>query len=164
MNVALIIQPSDKYTAPRRLSLFEPQNRPSPHPPGGIIMDTPMRTKTHRKTGIVARYPVTVFTADGFLEGVTQLINNRGALIRCRRPPRQHETATIRIQLSKRESLLVEAEVMMLHFSEPNENQEVVPLGMVVRFKNLSSISRKRLRRVIAKHYAKKVQRMTERN
>ena len=75
--------------------------------------------------GIVARYPVTVFTADGFLDGVTQQINSRGAFIRCRRPPRQHETATIRIQLSKRESLLVEAEVMMLHFSEPNENQEV---------------------------------------
>lgn len=53
---------------------------------------------------------------------------------------------------------------MMLHFSEPNENQEVVPLGMVVRFKNLSSVGRKRLRSVIAKHYAKKVQRLTVRN
>jgi hypothetical protein len=127
-------------------------------------MDTPMKTKTHPNIGIAARYPVTVFTADGFLDGVTQLINSRGALIRCRRPPRQHETTTIRIQLSKRESLLVEAEVMMLHFSKPNENQEVVPLGMVVRFKNLSSVGRKRLRTVIAKHYAKKVQRMTVRN
>jgi hypothetical protein len=127
-------------------------------------MDTPMKTKTYRNIGIVARYPVTVFTADGFLEGVTQLINSRGALIRCRRPPRQHETTTIRIQLSKRESLLVEAEVMMVHLSEPNANQEVVPLGMVVRFKNLSSVSRKRLRSVIANHYDKKIQRMTERN
>jgi hypothetical protein len=127
-------------------------------------MDTPMKTKTYRNIGVVARYPVTVFTADGFLDGVTQLINSRGALIRCRRPPRQHETTTIRIQLSERESLLVEAEVMMLHFSEPNANQEVVPLGMVVRFKNLSSASRKRLRSVIANHYAKKIQRMTARN
>jgi len=127
-------------------------------------MDTPMKTKTHQNIGIAARYPVTVFTADGFLDGVTQLINSRGALIRCRRPPRQHETTTIRIQLSKRESLLVEAEVMMLHFSEPNENQEVVPLGMVVRFKNLSSLSRKRLRNVVAEHYANKVQRMRVRN
>ena len=125
-------------------------------------MDTPMKTKTYRNIGVVARYPVTVFTADGFLDGVTQLINSRGALIRCRRPP--HETTTIRIQLSERESLLVEAEVMMLHFSEPNANQEVVPLGMVVRFKNLSSASRKRLRSVIANHYAKKIQRMTVRN
>jgi len=127
-------------------------------------MDTPMKTKTYQNIGVVARYPVTVFTADGFLDGVTQLINSRGALIRCRRPPRQHETTTIRIQLSERESLLVEAEVMMLHFSEPNANQEVVPLGMVVRFKNLSSASRKRLRSVIANHYAKKIQRMTVRN
>ena len=127
-------------------------------------MDTPMKTKTHRNIGTAARYPVTVFTADGFLDGVTQVINSRGAFIRCRRPPRQHETATIRIQLSKRESLLVEAEVMMLHFSEPDENQEVVPLGMVVRFKNLSSVGLKRLRTVIAKHYEKKVQRMKVRN
>jgi hypothetical protein len=109
-------------------------------------MDTPMKTKTHRDIGIAARYPVTVFTADGFLDGVTQLINSRGALIHCRRPPRQHETTTIRIQLSKR------------------ENQEVVPLGMVVRFKNLSSVGRKRLRSVIAKHYAKKVQRLAVKN
>jgi transcription elongation GreA/GreB family factor len=58
----------------------------------------------------------------------------------------------------------VEAEVMMLHFSEPDENQEVVPQGMVVRFKNLSSVGRKRLRTVIAKHYAKKVERMRVRN
>jgi hypothetical protein len=58
----------------------------------------------------------------------------------------------------------VEAEVMMLHFSEPNENQEVVPLGMVVRFKNLSSVGRKRLRSVIAKHYTKKVQRLAVKN
>jgi hypothetical protein len=58
----------------------------------------------------------------------------------------------------------VEAEVMMLHFSEPNESQEVVPLGMVVRFKNLSSVGRKRLSTVIAKHYEKKVQRMTAKN
>ncbi|MEJ2235661.1 MAG: PilZ domain-containing protein [Syntrophobacterales bacterium] len=123
-----------------------------------------MKTKTYRNIGIVARYPVTVFTADGFRDGVTQQINSRGALIRCRRPPRQHETTTIRIQLSKRESLLVEAEVMMVHLSEPNANQEVVPLGMVVRFKNLSSVSRKRLRSVIANHYDKKIQRMTERN
>lgn len=144
--------------------MFEHQIRPPPHPPGGIIMDTPMKTKTHQDIGIAARYPVTVFTADGFLDGVTQQINSRGAFIRCRRPPRQHETATIRIQLSKRESLLVEAEVMMLHFSEPNENQEVVPLGMVVRFKNLSSVGRKRLRTVIAMHYEKKVQRMRVRN
>jgi hypothetical protein len=123
-----------------------------------------MKTKTHRDIGIVARYPVTVFTADGFLDGVTQVINSRGAFIRCRRPPRQHETTTIRIQLSKRESLLVEAEVMMLHFSEPDENQEIVPQGMVVRFKNLSSVGRKRIRSVISKHYAQKVQRMKVRN
>jgi hypothetical protein len=58
----------------------------------------------------------------------------------------------------------VEAEVMMLHFSEPDENQEVVPLGMVVRFKNLSSVGRKRIRSVISKHYAQKVQRMKVRN
>ena len=58
----------------------------------------------------------------------------------------------------------MEAEVMMLHFSEPNENQEVVPLGMVVRFKNLSSVGRKRLRSVVAKHYAKKVKRLTVKN
>lgn len=123
-----------------------------------------MKTKTHRDVGIVARYPVTVFTADGFLDGVTQLINSRGAFIRCRRPPRQHETTTIRIQLSQSESLLVEAQVMMLHFSEPDENQDVVPQGMVVRFKNLSSVGRKRLRSVIAKHYAKKIQRMRVKN
>jgi hypothetical protein len=53
---------------------------------------------------------------------------------------------------------------MMLHFSEPDENQEVVPLGMVVRFKNLSSVGRKRLRSAIAKHYAKKVQRLAVKN
>ena len=123
-----------------------------------------MTTKTYQDIGIAARYPVTVFTADGFLDGVTQLINSRGAFICCRRPPRQHETATISIHLSKRESILVEAEVMMLHFSKPDENQEVEPRGMVVRFKNLSSVGRQRLRRSIANHYAKKVERMKTRN
>ena len=123
-----------------------------------------MKTKTYRDIGIAARYPVTVFTADGFLAGETHLINSRGALIRCHRPPRQHETATISIHLSARESILVEVEVMMLHFSKLDENQEVEPRGMVVRFKNLSSVGRQRLRRTIANHYAKKVERMRVRN
>ncbi len=123
-----------------------------------------MKTKTYRDIGIAARYPVTVFTADGFLDGVTQLINSRGAFISCRRPPRQHETTTISIHLSERESILVEAEVMMLHFSKLEENQEVEPRGMVVRFKNLSSVGRQRLSRTIANHYAKKVERMKTRN
>lgn len=123
-----------------------------------------MKTKTYRDIDIAARYPVTIFTADGFLAGETHLINSRGALIRCRRPPRQHETATISIHLSERESILVEAEVMMLHFSKLDENQEVEPRGMVVRFKNLSSVGRQRLRKTIANYYEKKVERMKVRN
>jgi len=123
-----------------------------------------MKTKTYRDQDIAARYPVTVFTADGFLLGETQIINSRGALIRCRRPPRQHETTTISIQFSEGESVTVEAEVMMLHFSEPDENQEITPRGMVVRFKNLSSLGRQRLRRVIANHYVTKVERLAAKN
>lgn len=123
-----------------------------------------MKGKAHPYPQVAARYPVTVFTVDGHQEGETQLINNQGALIRCQRPPRLHETATISIEISERESLLVEAEVMWLHFSSPGDNHDVVPRGMVVRFKNLTTMGRQRLRNVIATHYEKKVKRLAAKN
>jgi hypothetical protein len=40
----------------------------------------------------------------------------------------------------------------------------MAPRGMVVRFTNLSNVGRQRLRHVIAKHYEKKVKRLTAKN
>jgi hypothetical protein len=131
---------------------------------GGIILDTPMKVKRHPFPQVAAKYPVTVFTVDGHQEGETQLINNQGALIRCQHPPRLRETATISIELSERESLMVEAEVMLLHFHPHSDSHDVAPSGMVVRFKNLSSVGRQRLRTVIARHYENKLKRLAAKN
>ncbi len=123
-----------------------------------------MKGKGHVYPQVAARYPVTVFTADGHREGETQLITTQGALIRCQRPPRRHETTILKIKLSERESLQVEAEVISLYFPTTAANHEVAPRGMVVRFKNLSEIGRRRLRSVIAKHYEKKLKRLAAKN
>ena len=98
------------------------------------------------------------------MQGETRLINNRGALIRCHRPPRLHETATISIDISENESLMVEAEVVRLEFYELDNNDQVCPRGMVVRFTQLSTIGRKRLRKLIAKHYMMKLNRLAAKN
>ncbi len=117
-----------------------------------------MKEKIYQSLEVEARYPVTVFTAQGYLEGETQLINSCGALIRCQHPPALRETATVNIELSEDESLLVEAEVVWVDFSDSGQSQEIIPRGMVVRFMNLSTLSRQRLRNVVAKHYVKKVE------
>ena len=118
----------------------------------------------HRYSEVEAKYPVTVFTGAGHLEGETQLINHHGALICCQQPPGLHETTTVSIQFSEHESLLVEAKVMMLHFPDPDESHVTTPRGMVVRFESLSTVGRQCLRNVIAKHYAKKVKRLSPKN
>ena len=121
-------------------------------------MDTRIKEKIYQSSEVEARYPVTVFTAQGYLEGETQLINSCGALIRCQHPPALRETATVNIELSEDESLLLEAEVVWVDFSDSDQSQEITPRGMVVRFMNLSTLSRQRLRNVVAKHYVKKVE------
>jgi hypothetical protein len=113
---------------------------------------------------VAARYPVTLLTAEGHVQGETRIVSNRGALIRCQQPPSLHERATICIDVSERETLIAEAEVVRLEFYELDDNHEITPCGMVVRFTTLSTASRQRLRNIIAKHYAKKVQRLTAQN
>ena len=98
------------------------------------------------------------------MHGETRLINNRGALIRCHQPPRLRESATISIDISENETLLVEAEVVRLEFYELDNNDQVSPRGMVVRFTKLSTIGRKRLRNLIAKHYVMKLKGLAAKN
>jgi len=123
-----------------------------------------MNEKPYNYPAIKVRYPVTLLTSEGHVHGETRLINNRGALIRCHHPPRLHEAATISIDISENETLLVEAEVVRLEFYELDNNDQVSPRGMVVRFTKLSTIGRKRLRNLIAKHYVMKLKRLATRN
>jgi hypothetical protein len=123
-----------------------------------------MNEKPYNYPAIKVRYPVTLLTAEGQVQGETRLINNRGALIRCHHPPRLHEAATISIDISENETLMVEAEVVRLEFYESDNNDQVNPRGMVVRFTRLSTIGRKRLRNLIAKHYVMKLNRLAGRN
>lgn len=118
-----------------------------------------MNKKPHTYPAVNARYPVTIITAEGHVYGETQLINNRGALIRCQRPPRVHEAATISIEISPNETLMAEAEVVRLEFYELDNHEEISPQGMVVRFTNLSTIGRQRLSSMITKHYVNKIKR-----
>ena len=119
-----------------------------------------MNEKPYNYPAIKVRYPVTLLTAEGHVHGETRLINNRGALIRCHQPPRLHETATISIDISENETLMVEAEVVRLEFYELDNNEQVCPRGMVVRFTRLSTLGRRRLRSLIAKHYMMKLDRL----
>ncbi len=123
-----------------------------------------MNEKPYNYPAIKVRYPVTLLTSEGHVNGETRLINNRGALIRCHQPPHLHEAATMSIDISENETLMVEAEVVRLEFYELDNNDQVTPRGMVVRFTNLSTIGRKRLRNLIAKHYAMKLKRLAAKN
>ena len=123
-----------------------------------------MNEKPYNYPAIKVRYPVTLLTAEGHVQGVTQLINNRGALIRCHHPPRLHEAATLSIDISENETLMVEAEVVRLDFYEADQNDQVAPQGMVVRFTRLSTVGRKRLRNLIAKHYVMKLKGLAAKN
>ena len=82
-----------------------------------------MNEKSYNYPAIKVRYPVTLLTAEGHVHGETRLLNNRGALIRCHQPPRLHETATISIDISEDETLMVEAEVVRLEFYELDDNE-----------------------------------------
>ena len=123
----------------------------------GIILDKKMNEKPYNYPAIKVRYPVTLLTAEGHVHGETQLINNRGALIRCHRPPRLNEAATLSIDISEKETLMAEAVVVRLEFYELDNNDQMNPQGMVVRFTSLSTMGRKRLRNLIAKHYVMKL-------
>ncbi|MEJ2428353.1 MAG: PilZ domain-containing protein [Deltaproteobacteria bacterium] len=119
-------------------------------------MDTEISRKSHQYSIVEARYPVRMLTDEGTRLGEAHAISAYGAIIRCQRPLRLNEIATISIELSGERYLRTEAEAVWLEYNGQDGHNKSSPRGMVVRFKNLSTFDKQFLRDIINKHYLRK--------
>jgi len=122
---------------------------------GGIILSTLAKKKSDQYRRVEAKYPVIFLTAEGPIQGETQCITTNTAFVCCSEPLRIYDRATFSIEISQRESLHAEGEVVWSNIHGPDD--EVTPRGMIVRFTRLSAQNRARLHKVIKGHYTRKL-------
>ena len=80
----------------------------------------------------LVRWPVTIITTSGALEGETINVSSLGAYIRCQRPLYPDESLFLRVELPLGSPLQVFAEVIWS--SQASAEDETIRPGMGVRF------------------------------
>jgi len=78
------------------------------------------------------KWPVTMITANGALEGVTTNVSTLGAFIRCQKPLNPAVSLFLKVELPVGSPLQVFAEVVWASQASP-EDETIAP-GMGVRF------------------------------
>lgn len=78
------------------------------------------------------RWPVTMITANGALEGVTTNVSTLGAFIRCQKPLNPAVSLFLKVELPMGSPLQVFAEVVWS--SQASLEDETIAPGMGVRF------------------------------
>lgn len=118
---------------------------------------TPIRNQK-RKTGI--RWPVTMFTPDGQIEGETENICPAGMVIFSEKSPPGEERFSIVIKAPNRQPLQTTAKVVM---TTPGGCSDAnARLRTLVHFDQISRADRNLLCNMIAKHYHRKITRAAE--
>jgi PilZ domain len=106
-----------------------------------------MLPETKSTSRAQVKWPVTMNTDEGPVDGVITNINNNGAFIRCRKPLRLTETCKLTIESSERQIQNVVAEVVWTNIYGPDD--DLTPRGMGVRFTDLPEREQKFFRGLI---------------
>ena len=96
------------------------------------------------------KLPVTIETADGFLNEEMINVSTGGAFICCRKLPRLKETFQLTTNPPNYQPLTVTAEVVWSNFSVPES--DVINRGMGVRFLEISDEDRQFISETVADH------------
>lgn len=106
-----------------------------------------MLPETKSTSRAQVKWPVTMNTDEGPVDGVITNINNNGAFIRCRKPLRLTATCKLTIESSERQIQNVVAEVVWTNIYGPDD--DLTPRGMGVRFTDLPEGEQKFFRGLI---------------
>jgi len=118
-------------------------------------MDTSAALKSHQRHGMEVRWPVTLVTPEGHIDGETQTITMRGMLISCLQPPPMEGSFQVLVRVPNRQILNAIAKPVWTSIASVDEGE--VRLGTELEFASMSEGDRQFLLSIIAKHYQQKM-------
>ena len=99
-------------------------------------MNSPNFTQRRAHQRVEVRWPVTMMTPEGDMEGTIENISAGGAYIRCGKPLFKKDLFILSILSQNGEHRWIGAEVIWIDI--PQSDDSGVPIGMGVRFTNIS--------------------------
>ena len=99
-------------------------------------MNSPNFTQRRQHQRVVVKWPVTMMTPEGDLEGTIENISVGGAYIRCGTPLFKKDLFILSILSHNGELSWIGAEVVWIDVHSDHDSE--VPIGMGVRFTNIS--------------------------
>ena len=118
-------------------------------------MNTPTSARAHQPLGVDVRWPVTLVTAQGPIEGEAQAITSRGMLISCLQAPPMEGSFQVLVKVPNRQALSAIGKSVWTTIAGVDKG--VVRLGTEIEFSSISEGDRKFLQGIIARHYQQKI-------
>jgi hypothetical protein len=120
-----------------------------------MIMNTSTSARAHQRLGVDVRWPVTLVTAQGHIEGETQAITSRGMLISCLQAPPMEGSFQVLVKVPNRQTLSAIGKSVWTSIAGVDKG--VVHLGTEIEFSSISDGDRQFLQGIIARHYQQKI-------
>jgi hypothetical protein len=120
-----------------------------------MIMNTLTSAKAHQPLGVDVRWPVTLVTAQGHIEGEAQAITSRGMLISCLQAPPMEGSFQVLVKVPNRQTLSAIGKSVWTSIADVDKG--VVRLGTEIEFSSISEGDRQFLQGIIAGHYQQKL-------
>jgi hypothetical protein len=118
-------------------------------------MDTSTVLKSHQLQGVEVRWPVTLVTSQGHIDGEAQAITARGMLISCLQPPPMEGSFQVLVKIPNRQTLNAIARPIWTSVASVDDGG--VRLGTELEFSSISDGDRQFLQGIIARHYQQKM-------
>jgi hypothetical protein len=110
-------------------------------------------TERRKHTRMSVRWPVSVITHDGMIEGETRNITGEGVFICCKERLRENRDYQLIVKLPKHQPIVVKGKLIWSNLEEVDENSLLG--GMGFSFVKISEGDRKYLEKVISVYGAK---------
>jgi hypothetical protein len=120
-----------------------------------MIMNTPTSAKAYQPLGVDVRWPVTLVTAQGHIEGEAQALTSRGMLVSCLQAPPMEGTFQVLVKVPNRQTLSAIGKSVWTSIAGVDKG--VVRLGTEIEFSSISDGDREFLQAIMAKHYQQKI-------
>jgi len=118
-------------------------------------MNTSTSAGAHQPLGVDVRWPVTLVTAQGQIEGEAQAITSRGMLISCLQAPPMEGSFQVLVKVPNRQTLSAIGKSVWTSIAGVDKG--VVRLGTEIEFSSISDGDRQFLQGIIARHYQQKI-------
>lgn len=118
-------------------------------------MNTSTSTRAHQALGLEVRWPVTLVTAQGHIEGEAHAITSRGMLVSCLQAPPMEGSFQVLVKVPNRQTLSAIGKSVWTSIAGVDKG--VVRLGTEIEFSSISEGDRQFLHGIITKHYQQKI-------